>query len=66
MEQSRFKGLHGAYTMGISWTTSGPGQPLHVLGKGCPQMAATALMGQERPIEKTPKTPVGKFHIDRY
>ena len=66
MEQLRLESLRGAYTIGISWTISGPGQPLHVHGKGCPQMAATAPMGQERHIEKTPKTPVGKFHIDRY
>ena len=66
MEQSRFKGLHGACTIGISWSISGPGQPLYVRGKSCPQMAATAPMGQERHIEKTPKTPVGKVHIDRY
>ena len=66
MEQLRLKGLHGACTNSISWTISGPGQPLHVPGKGYPQLAATAPMGQERHIEKTPKTPVGKFHIDRY
>ena len=46
MEQSRFKGLHGACTIGISWTISGPGQPLHVLGKGYPRLAAAALMDQ--------------------
>ena len=57
MEQLRLKGLHGACTNSISWTISGPGQPLHVLGKGYPQMAATAPMGQEKHIEKTPKTP---------
>ena len=57
MEQSRFKGLHGACTIGISWSISGPGQPLHVLGKSYPQSAATAPMAQEIHFEKIPKTP---------
>ena len=62
----RLKGPHGACTIGISWTISGPGQPLHVLGKGYPPLAATAPKDQEMHLEKTHKTPVGKFHIDRY
>ena len=60
------KGLRGSCTTGMPWTISGPGQPLHVPGKSYPQLAATALMAQEIRFEKILKTPLGKFHIDRY
>ena len=66
MEQLHWKGLRGSCTTGMPWTISGPGQPLHVPGKSYPQLAATALMAQEIHFEKIPKTPLGKFHIDRY
>ena len=64
IEQLPIKGQHGACTIGMPWTTGGPGQPLHVLGKGCPQLAATAPMGQDIHFAETPKTPRGKFWID--
>ena len=64
IEQLPIKGQHGACTIGMPWTTGGPGQPLHVLGKGCPQLAATAPMGQDIHYAETPKTPRGKFWID--
>ena len=50
----------------MPWTISGPGQPPHVPGKGYPQSAATAPMGQEMHYEKTPETPRRKFRIDSY
>ena len=48
----------------MPWTTSGPGQPPHVPGKGYPQSAATAPMGQDIRFAETPKTLKGKFWID--
>ena len=48
----------------MPWTTGGPGQPPHVPGKGYPQLAATAPMGQGIRLAETPKTPRGKFWID--
>ena len=60
------KGLYGACTIGMPWTTGGPGQPPHVPGKGYPQLAATAPMGQEMHFEETPMTPRDKFWIDSY
>ena len=64
IEQLPIKGQHGACTIGMPWTTGGPGQPLHVPGKGYPQLAATAPMGQGIRLAETPKTPRGKFWID--
>ena len=64
IEQLHLKGQHGACTIGMPWTTSGPGQPPHVPGKGYPQLAATALMGQDIHFAETPKTLKGKFWID--
>ena len=64
IEQLHLKGQHGACTIGMPWTTSGPGQPPHVPGKGYPQSAATAPMGQDIRFAETPKTLKGKFWID--
>ena len=64
IEQLHLKGQRGACTIGMPWTTSGPGQPPHVPGKGYPQSAATAPMGQDIRFAETPKTLKGKFWID--
>ena len=48
------------WTLGTPWTTSGPGQPLHVLGKGFPQLAATTPVDQGMHSRKTRDPPEAK------